>query len=422
MRRYECLIRDPKLIEKMLNVFDVAFLGMFDEEYPYVVPLNFGYDIKDGKLFIYVHCALTGHKLELMKRNPNVCASFAKFQNHPDVLYKGHIHDHRSVMAFGKMSLIPKRDIRWFPAAHRLLDQYNRRHDQYRPERIPIMDMYVIECDWDNVYGKSEMPVRTIKDVPFVDVANMPRDLTPYDRRDLYAKRVDDPWERRKKIKEIAIVEKMRKSIVSEKTAELFKKGEKIQFGTRNVMVSLFWKQEPGCNEEIECNLMAFVLRKPGVLKERWDVVFYNQPVHDSGYWQDTMVIHTGEGNSGDERLLIYFPKVKPKYDSIVVLFSIYDAANRNQNLSLLKNVKLIATDYDTNGELFAVDINEHETDKRSVFIGRFYRNGNEWELNVSNRADPENNVVMLSTQFGIRQDWRHIKSLTPKWGKLPKP
>jgi stress response protein SCP2 len=29
---------------------------------------------------------------------------------------------------------------------------------------------------------------------------------------------------------------------------------------------------------------MAFVLDKKGVLQERWDVVFYNQPVHDSGY------------------------------------------------------------------------------------------------------------------------------------------
>jgi Uncharacterized proteins involved in stress response, homologs of TerZ and putative cAMP-binding protein CABP1 len=409
MRRYEYLIREPQLIGAMLDMFDIAFLGMFDEEYPYVVPLNFGYDIKEGKLYIYVHCALTGHKLDLLEKNPNVCVTFAEFQNHPNIQYKGRIHNHRSVMAFGKMSLIPKPDKRWFPAAHRMLDQYNRKHDHYWPERIGIMDMYVIECDWDNVYGKTESPVRTVEDVPFVDVENVPIDKVPYDVSDLLVKKVDDPWERRK-VKEIVDFEKMKEIVTCQKARKSLLKDQKIKIGAKSILMNLFWEKAPTSNEELECDLIAFFLQKEDVLKERWDIVFYNQPIHDSGYWKSGHAVHWGEGKvSGDEKLLLYLSEVKPKYKSIVMLFSIYDAKNRNQNLSMLKNVKLVASDADSGEELFTVNVSERDTDKASVFIGEFSRSENEWEFHVSNRADPENNVAMLSTQFGIRHDWRHI-------------
>jgi stress response protein SCP2 len=106
----------------------------------------------------------------------------------------------------------------------------------------------------------------------------------------------------------------------------------------------------------------------------------------------------------------MHLSETKPRYGSVIVLFSIYDAATRKQNLSMLRNVKLVASDDDTGDELFVVDVAEQGHDKASVFIGEFSRKENEWEFLVSNRADAENNVVLLSTQFGIRRDWRHIK------------
>ena len=42
-------------------------LGLFDEGYPYVVPLHYGYIFDGGKLVFYVHCANEGHKLECKK-------------------------------------------------------------------------------------------------------------------------------------------------------------------------------------------------------------------------------------------------------------------------------------------------------------------------------------------------------------------
>lgn len=47
-------------------------LGMFDENYPYVVPLHYGYEMKDGKLTFYVHGAKEGHKLDCLRKNDHV--------------------------------------------------------------------------------------------------------------------------------------------------------------------------------------------------------------------------------------------------------------------------------------------------------------------------------------------------------------
>ena len=75
MIRYDREVKELELICAMLDLMNTVHLGMIDEDgYPYVVPLNFGYEIKDNKLCIYTHFSKRGHKLELLRKNPKVCA------------------------------------------------------------------------------------------------------------------------------------------------------------------------------------------------------------------------------------------------------------------------------------------------------------------------------------------------------------
>ena len=69
MRRKEKEITDKKEIEHIFKEALVCRLGMFDGEKPYIVPLNFGY--KDNT--IYFHSALAGKKIDILKKNPDVC-------------------------------------------------------------------------------------------------------------------------------------------------------------------------------------------------------------------------------------------------------------------------------------------------------------------------------------------------------------
>lgn len=73
MRRKD---REITRIEDILSIVDrakVLRLGLFDDNFPYIVPLHFGYEYAEGKLIFYMHSAKEGHKLNLIRRNQNVC-------------------------------------------------------------------------------------------------------------------------------------------------------------------------------------------------------------------------------------------------------------------------------------------------------------------------------------------------------------
>lgn len=51
---------------------DTVRIAMHDEPYPYIIPLNFGEEVIDGKITLYIHTGYTGKKMDLFHRNPNV--------------------------------------------------------------------------------------------------------------------------------------------------------------------------------------------------------------------------------------------------------------------------------------------------------------------------------------------------------------
>lgn len=73
MRRKEREIKDISELVKILSKNCVGTLSLSGGEYPYAVPLNFGFSENDGEFKVYFHCASEGKKIELIKKNPKVC-------------------------------------------------------------------------------------------------------------------------------------------------------------------------------------------------------------------------------------------------------------------------------------------------------------------------------------------------------------
>jgi nitroimidazol reductase NimA-like FMN-containing flavoprotein (pyridoxamine 5'-phosphate oxidase superfamily) len=72
MTKRELQITDPDQIKEILDTARVLHLGLAVDNEPYVVPMNYGYSIEDGKLVLYLHSALRGKKLDMIRANPNV--------------------------------------------------------------------------------------------------------------------------------------------------------------------------------------------------------------------------------------------------------------------------------------------------------------------------------------------------------------
>ena len=72
MTKRERQVTDPEQIRHILDTARVLHLGLAVNNEPYVVPLNYGYIMENGKLVLYLHSAQRGKKLDMLRANPNV--------------------------------------------------------------------------------------------------------------------------------------------------------------------------------------------------------------------------------------------------------------------------------------------------------------------------------------------------------------
>ena len=72
MTRRERQVTDEAQITAILDAGKVLHLGLAVDNEPYVVPMNYGYTRENGKLVMYLHSAVRGKKLDMIRANPKV--------------------------------------------------------------------------------------------------------------------------------------------------------------------------------------------------------------------------------------------------------------------------------------------------------------------------------------------------------------
>lgn len=72
MRRKDREITDSLRIADIINRCTCCRIGFYDDGEIYVVPLNFGYEVKDDSYVFYFHGAKEGRKIDLIQENPKV--------------------------------------------------------------------------------------------------------------------------------------------------------------------------------------------------------------------------------------------------------------------------------------------------------------------------------------------------------------
>jgi nitroimidazol reductase NimA-like FMN-containing flavoprotein (pyridoxamine 5'-phosphate oxidase superfamily) len=72
MRRKDREVSSIEEIVEIIKKCDVCRIAIFDDEYPYIVPLNFGFTYDGNVIEFYFHGANAGKKLSLIQNNPKV--------------------------------------------------------------------------------------------------------------------------------------------------------------------------------------------------------------------------------------------------------------------------------------------------------------------------------------------------------------
>ncbi len=81
---------------------------------PYLVPLNFGAELRGGDLFLYFHCAKEGTKLDLLRGNPAVGFSAANLLRvfNKGAAPCGYTSDYESICGTGIARVLEKAEER----------------------------------------------------------------------------------------------------------------------------------------------------------------------------------------------------------------------------------------------------------------------------------------------------------------------
>lgn len=73
MRRSDREVIGLTNILSILDKCEIMRLGLCTDNKPYIVPMNFAYEMINDKVYIYFHCASEGRKIDMIAQNDNVC-------------------------------------------------------------------------------------------------------------------------------------------------------------------------------------------------------------------------------------------------------------------------------------------------------------------------------------------------------------
>ena len=156
MRQGNREITELNEIIEVMKKCDVCRLALNDNGYPYILPLNFGMEMVDGKITLYFHSALEGYKVDLIKKDNR--ASFEMDCKHQLQYFeeKGNCTmAYESVIGRGRIRILS--DEEKMDALKRIMSHYHMGEDAYfNPAAISRTLVYVLEVE--KITGKRKKP------------------------------------------------------------------------------------------------------------------------------------------------------------------------------------------------------------------------------------------------------------------------
>ena len=155
MRRKDKEVPDRQEILDILRRCDTIRIAMHGGDYPYVVPVSFGMEIKDDTVVLYFHCAVTGLKKDLIEQDPRVCVEGDIFIG-TELTSPGITARYESVIGFGTCSFVS--DPEEIMHGLKLLTEHYGQPDYPLAECIENCHLLVGKIVLEEITGKRSLP------------------------------------------------------------------------------------------------------------------------------------------------------------------------------------------------------------------------------------------------------------------------
>ena len=147
MSRQDRLVTDQEALIRIIDRCQVIHLGMHDGEEIYVIPMNYGYTWEEGRLNFYLHGALEGKKVDLLRENGNI--GFVVDCDHE--LIEGRLpcqfgFKFASVAGKGTAEILQEPEDKIYAMQH-LMRQFSEREFEWNERLLSIVTLYRIRVE-----------------------------------------------------------------------------------------------------------------------------------------------------------------------------------------------------------------------------------------------------------------------------------
>ena len=147
MRKSDREIKSKEEIIDIIKRCDVIRLAFNNGDYPYILPLNFGFEVKNDKVIFYLHSALEGTKVDIMKKDNR--ASFEMDTKHELQYYEERGYCtmcYESIIGRGRIRILPEDEK--MNALKKLMGHYHKSEDTYfNPAAMSRTLVYSLEVE-----------------------------------------------------------------------------------------------------------------------------------------------------------------------------------------------------------------------------------------------------------------------------------
>ena len=127
----------------------VCRIGLSENNKPYIIPVNFGYDYKNTTLTLYFHSAKEGKKIDIIKNNNNACfevdCDHRLIEGETACSYN---YAYKSVIGFGKIILLEDLNEK-IDALNKIVKHQTDKEGihTFSPDKLKNMNIYKMVVD-----------------------------------------------------------------------------------------------------------------------------------------------------------------------------------------------------------------------------------------------------------------------------------
>lgn len=187
----------------------------------------------------------------------------------------------------------------------------------------------------------------------------------------------------------------------------------KIAPSTTRFLVGASWDARTTDGAAFDLDVMALMVKDDGKVRSEKDFIYYGialaagKPQGSPFESPDGSIHHngdnlTGAGDGDDEQIIIDTAKIPADISKVVVLLTIFDAANRKQNFGQVRNARLrIADAAAPDTDLSHFDMTEDFSTETVVNAIEVYRNGADWKMRAVGQGYA-NGIVAALADYGV--------------------